>query len=73
MWEKQERLPACDLKTLLSRYIVITAPASQAVLALLGAHAMEDADKNKLQLLATVRIQEFYNICLKVKKYLFLI
>jgi len=54
IWEDQERLPACDLKTLLSRYIDITAPASQAVLALLAAHASAEADKNQLQLLATV-------------------
>jgi len=54
VWENEERLPACDLKTLLSRYIDIAAPASQAVLALLAAHASNEDDKKQLQLLATV-------------------
>ena len=54
MWKNQERLPACDLKTLLSHYIDITAPASQTVLAVLAAHALNEDDKMQLNLLSTV-------------------
>ena len=60
LWENQERLPACDLKTLLSRYIDIATPASQAVLALLAAHASTEDDKKQLQLLANVLLNLFY-------------
>ena len=61
VWQTQERLPPCDLRTLLSRYVDIAAPASQAILALLAAHALADADKKRLQLLATV----FYYLLIK--------
>jgi len=72
LWENQERLPACDLKTLLSRYIDIATPASQAVLALLAAHALTEDDKKQLQLLANVLLDLFYtNLQLEANIYLF--
>ena len=55
MWQNQERLPNCNLKTLFSNYMDITTPPSQTLLALLGAHAKDDEDKAKLKLLATVK------------------
>lgn len=54
VWQNQERLPQCDLRTLLSNYLDITTPASQTLLALLAAHASSEEDKRHLQLLATV-------------------
>lgn len=53
-WQNQERLPACNLRTLLSHYLDITTTASQTLLALLAAHASSEEDKRCLQLLATV-------------------
>jgi len=53
VWQNQERLPNCNLKTLFSNYMDITTPPSQTLLALLGAHAKDDEDKAKLKLLAT--------------------
>ena len=53
-WQNQERLPACNLRTLLSHYLDITTPASQTLLALFAAHASSEEDKRRLQLLATV-------------------
>ncbi|XP_045033891.1 nitric oxide synthase-like protein [Daphnia magna] len=52
-WQNQERLPACNLRTLLSHYLDITTPTSQTLLALLAAHASAEEDKRRLQLLAT--------------------
>lgn len=54
IWQNQERLPVCSLRTLLSHYLDITTPASHALLALLAAHASAEEDKRRLQLLATV-------------------
>ena len=54
IWQNQERLPACNLRTMLSHYLDITTPASQTLLALFAAHASAEEDKRRLQLLATV-------------------
>ena len=54
VWKNQERLPVADLKTLLSKYIDITTPPTPTLLALMAAHAIDENDQRRLQLLATV-------------------
>ena len=55
VWQDQGRLPICDLNMLLSRYIDITTPPTQRLLALMASHAVDEDDKRRLQLLATVK------------------
>lgn len=63
VWQNQERLPPSDLVTLFSHYLDVTTPVSQTLLALLAAHAQEEEEKCRLQLLATVLIHNYPAEC----------
>ena len=60
VWQDQGRLPICDLNMLLSRYIDITTPPTQRLLALMASHAVDEDDKRRLQLLATVKWNHYH-------------
>ncbi|XP_022185085.2 nitric oxide synthase, salivary gland [Nilaparvata lugens] len=51
-WESYERLPACSLRTLLSRFVDITTPPSPFLLQFLATCASDPREKDLLNLLA---------------------
>ncbi|EEB12398.1 Nitric-oxide synthase, salivary gland, putative [Pediculus humanus corporis] len=52
-WESHDRLPACSLKTLFTRFLDITTPPSPNLLQYLASVAKNETEKQKLQKLAT--------------------
>lgn len=55
-WEPHERLPACSLRTLLTRFLDLTTPPSRQLLTLLASFCDDKEDEDRMYLLANVRI-----------------
>ncbi|KAH3891816.1 hypothetical protein DPMN_015924 [Dreissena polymorpha] len=53
-WDPYGKLPACTLRTALTRYLDITTPPSQALLKLFATQATKDCDRESLEKLANV-------------------
>lgn len=53
-WEPHERLPACSLKTLLTRFLDLTTPPSRQLLTLLASFCDDKDDEDRMYLLANV-------------------
>lgn len=53
-WEPHERLPACSLKTLLTRFLDLTTPPSRQLLTLLASFCDDKEDEDRMYLLANV-------------------
>ncbi|XP_037052326.1 nitric oxide synthase isoform X2 [Bradysia coprophila] len=51
-WEPHERLPACSLKTLLTRFLDLTTPPSRQLLTLLASFCDDKEDEDRMYLLA---------------------
>lgn len=52
-WENHEKLPACSLRTLFTRFLDITTPPSRQLLTLLATFCSVKAEEERLQKLAT--------------------
>lgn len=53
-WEPHEKLPACSLRTLLTRFLDITTPPTRQLLTLLATFCEDKADEERLNILANV-------------------
>ncbi|XP_031623820.1 nitric oxide synthase [Contarinia nasturtii] len=51
-WEPHEKLPACSLRTLLTRFLDITTPPTRQLLTLLATFCEDKADEERLNILA---------------------
>jgi len=59
-WIEHERLPQTTVNDLLTRYLDITTPPSPNFLRLLSLHAQDNTEREKLELLASVRLDLRY-------------
>lgn len=53
-WEPHEKLPACSLRTLLTRFLDITTPPTRQLLTLLATFCEDKDDEERLNMLANV-------------------
>uniref|UniRef100_A0A1B0CIF3 nitric-oxide synthase (NADPH) n=1 Tax=Lutzomyia longipalpis TaxID=7200 RepID=A0A1B0CIF3_LUTLO len=51
-WEPHDKIPACSLRTMLTRFVDITTPPSRQILTLLATYCKDAEDKKKLTNLA---------------------
>lgn len=58
-WEPHEKLPACSLRTLLTRFLDITTPPTRQLLTLLATFCEDKADEERLNILANVNVLHF--------------
>jgi len=52
-WESHEKIPTCSLRTLLTRFMDITSPPSRQFLTFLSGCCEDDADRERMEILAT--------------------
>lgn len=55
-WEPHEKLPACSLRTLLTRFLDITTPPTRQLLTLFATFCEDKADEERLNILANVNL-----------------